>query len=359
MKILHVTESLAAGVGHYLVLVANAQTKMGHEVIIAHSVRPDTPVEHLDQMYDSAIRRVVIPMVTKPSPVADTKAIIGLMGLLQTVRPDVVHLHSSKAGVLGRLASKVAFAKTKVFYSPHGFAFLRQDVSRLKQRIFLMFEQVGSWLGGTLVACSATEADLAKKIVGCRSVVLVENATNLTEIPAWQGRRDEVVRVLNSGRISYQKNPSCFQQVAAGCRDLPVSFTWMGEGGLASTLISDGSIEVAGWQPREVLMERLAQADIFLMPSLWEGMPLALIEAQAVGLPAVVSDVVGCRDAVIDGETGFVCKTTDELIAKTRLLIENPGLRRKLGNNAASCAKSRFDVMRLNRELIELYQSPL
>lgn len=359
MRVLHVTESLAAGVGHYLVLVANAQAQLGHQVVIAHSVRPDTPVERLDQMFDPAIQRVVIPMVTQPSPISDLKAVLALKRLIQGARPDAMHLHSSKAGVLGRLASKLAFANAKVFYSPHGFAFLRQDVSRLKQRIFLLFEQVASWLGGTLIACSATEADLAEKRVGCRSVVLVENAADLTEIPTWKGKSDKKVRVLNSGRISFQKNPPFFRQVADGCRDLKASFTWLGDGDLASSLMSDGNVEVTGWLPREVLMEYLAQADIFLMPSLWEGMPLALIEAQAVGLPAVVSDVVGCRDAVIDGETGFVCKTTHELIAKTRLLIENPDLRRKFGDNAASRAKTRFDVARLNRELLELYQSPL
>jgi len=130
----------------------------------------------------------------------------------------------------------------------------------------------------------------------------------------------------------------------------------VGNGDLASLLGDEETIEVTGWLPREALMQRLSQTDVFLMPSLWEGMPLALIEAQAAGIPAVVSDVVGCRDVVVNGETGFVCKTTDELIEKTQFLINNSELRYRLGENAARLARIRFDVNRLNRELLDIYE---
>ena len=101
----------------------------------------------------------------------------------------------------------------------------------------------------------------------------------------------------------------------------------------------------------------LAQADIFVLPSLWEGMPLALIEAQAAGLPAVVSDVVGNRDVVIHGETGFVCKTDAELLQKTRLLIEDADLRRRMGQAAREMAAKRFSVERMHSEMMMVYKN--
>lgn len=356
MKIVHVTESLAAGVGQYLVLVANAQARIGHEVTIAHSIRRDTPIDRLDQMFNPEVRRVVVPMVTQPSPVTDIKAVLELRSLLRSANPDVLHLHSSKAGVLGRLAMKMGKLPAKVFYSPHGFAFLRQDVSSFKKRLFLFFEQLGSKLGGTMVACSASEANLAKSKVGACAVTLIENAVDLKEIPQRVDCADGLVRIMNSGRISFQKNPICFKQVATSCKAPSVKFVWIGDGDLAPLLGDKETIEVTGWLPRDALMQCLSQTDIFLMPSLWEGMPLALIEAQAAGIPAVVSDVVGCRDIVVNGETGFVCKTTDELIEKTQLLINSPDLRRRLGQNAAFLAKNRFDINRLNRELLDIYE---
>jgi glycosyltransferase involved in cell wall biosynthesis len=116
-------------------------------------------------------------------------------------------------------------------------------------------------------------------------------------------------------------------------------------------------MEIAGWQARAEVYSALAMADVFVLPSLWEGMPLALIEAQAAGLPAVVSNVVGNRDVVIDGETGFVCDSDRELIAKTRLLIEDVDLRLKMGLAARAMAAERFSVQRMHREMMIVYQT--
>ena len=91
------------------------------------------------------------------------------------------------------------------------------------------------------------------------------------------------------------------------------------------------------------------------MPSLWEGMPLALIESQAAGVPAVVSNVVGCKDVVQHGVTGFVCDTDEELCGRPRELIADASLRRRMGDNAARMARTRFAVERMNKELLQLY----
>jgi glycosyltransferase involved in cell wall biosynthesis len=88
---------------------------------------------------------------------------------------------------------------------------------------------------------------------------------------------------------------------------------------------------------------------------MWEGMPLALIEAQATGLPAVVSDVVGCRDVVRDGITGFVCGTMDEVVERVKLLIVDTELRKKMGANARSMALKRFSSERMHRESLAVY----
>jgi glycosyltransferase involved in cell wall biosynthesis len=149
--------------------------------------------------------------------------------------------------------------------------------------------------------------------------------------------------------------------MATGCADLPADFVWLGDGDLRADLMVDGvlpmNLDIAGWQARSGVYESLASADIFVLPSLWEGMPLALIEAQAAGLPAVVSNVVGNRDVVMDGETGFVCDTDQELIEKTRLLIEDAALRQKMGQAAREMAAKRFSVERMHREMMAVYNS--
>jgi len=353
MKILHITESLGAGVEHYLVLVTRAQVQAGHQVVLAHSIRSETSVDQLDVQFSGLTNRVVLPMVTQVSLFKDALSVWHLIQLMRRERPDVVHLHSSKAGVLGRVAALFSLSSARIFYSPHGFAFLRQDVSSAKQKLFLWFERLAGWLPGTLVACSASEAALAADKVGHKHVVLVENAINLADVQPSTGACHGVVNVMNASRACYQKAPWRFQEVAKRCASLPASFIWVGDGDCKPHEMAN--LHVTGWVDREEVAKYVEHADVFLMPSLWEGMPLALIEAQAAGVPAVVSNVVGCRDVVQHGVTGFVCDTDDELHTRTRQLIQDAALRRRMGENAAKMSRSRFAVERLNAELLNIY----
>ena len=360
MKIVHITEALGGGgVAYSLSQLAKAQAADGHEVLVVHSIRPDTPVDMLPALYPAPIKRQVLPMVTAISPGADLKALWQIMGVLRTAQPDVIHLHSSKAGVLGRLAAFLTRKRHKVFYSPRGFAFLREDVSPAKQKLFLNLERFASKLGGTIIGCSGTEAALARSEVGCVRSCLVENSVDLTAVPVAKGSDTGRVTVVTSGRVCYQKAPKRFRDLAVGCADLSAAFVWLGDGDLRDELLIAGKLpaklQVAGWQTRAGVYESLAKADVFVLASLWEGMPLALIEAQAAGLPAVVSDVVGNRDVVIDGVTGFVCQTDAELLEKTRRLIEDVDLRHRMGQAAREMAAVRFSVTRMHREMMAVY----
>lgn len=361
MKIIHITEALGGGVAHSLSQLAKAQAADGHQVIVVHSVRPDTPVDLLPGLYPEPIDRRVMQMVTAINPVADMKSLWQIVALLKTEKPDVIHLHSSKAGVLGRLAALLTGKRDQVFYSPRGFAFLREDVSPRKQKLFLNLERVASKLGGTVIGCSGTEADLARAEVGHARTCLVENSVDLSVVPVATDSLDDHARIVTSGRICYQKAPWRFRDMAVGCADLPADFVWLGDGDLRADLMVNGAlptnVAIAGWLARAGVYEELAKADVFVLPSLWEGMPLALIEAQAAGLPAVVSNVVGNRDVVVNGKTGFVCDTDEELIKKTRLLIQDSALRQKMGKAAREMAAVRFSVERMHREMMSVYNA--
>lgn len=360
MKIMHITESLGAGVGRYIWLNASSQVAAGCTVLLAHSIRHDTPND-LDKSFDFLDKRIVVPMVTEVSVLHDISSAWRLAALMRLEQPDVVHLHSSKAGVLGRVAVWLAGRRFRghasIFYSPHGFAFLRQDVSSVKRKLFLGFERLAGKLGGTLVACSGTEAELASNQVGHARVRLVENATDLGEVQRSRGSTDGRLNVINVGRVCYQKAPWRFKAVALQCAELNARFVWLGDGDLARELKVDTlpNLQLTGWFCRTKVIKQLAEADIFLMPSLWEGMPLALIEAQAAGVPAVVSNVVGCKDVVQHGVTGFVCNTDDELCKRTQQLINDASLRQHMGDNAAKVARMRFSTSRMHDELLKLY----
>lgn len=361
MKVLHITEALGGGVAHSVSQLARVQAANGFEVIVAHSIRPDTPPqEKLEMLFPFPIHRIVLPMVTPVSPFADMIAVGKIFRLIREIKPGVIHLHSSKAGVLGRIAARLAGSKDKVFYSPRGFAFLRQDVSRSKRLLYLFFEAVAAKLGGTLVACSNTEGALARQKIFHPNVVVVENSVEVEDIPPVQARSESAVRIVTSGRVCYSKAPWRFRELARMLKDEAVEFVWIGSGELEAELACPASerisISITGWLERNSVIRELCCSDIYVQSSLWEGMPLSLIEAQVAGLPAVVTDVVGCRDAVIDGVTGYVCKDVEDMKEKILHLLRNQKLRVAMGAKARELGLERFSTRRMHDEMIRAYR---
>lgn len=363
MKVLHITEAMGGGVANIMSLLAQAQAKQGHEVVVAHSIRVDTPKEQLRELFPDPISRQQLSMVTEIRPMSDLRSLFSIITLLKRVNPDVIHLHSSKAGVLGRVAARLLGLQDKVFYTPHGLSFLRQDVSKPKQFLFRSIERCMGVCGGTIVACSSSEAKLARQFLAHPNVVFVENSVDIERVPAKRYPTDsqDAVQVVTSGRICYPKAPWRFAKLAMETIGSNLKFKWLGDGELRHELHVNHSklpenLEVSGWLSRDSLYQELQGADIFVLPSLWEGMPLALIEAQVMGLPCVVTDVTGCRDVVEDGVTGFVCKDDAELLERLKLLASDAALRQRLGIAARNKAMPRFNVARMASEMQSVYQ---
>jgi len=360
MKILHITEALGGGVVSVLSQLAQAQAKDGHEVILLYSIRANiTPSEsELAVDFPEPVQRIPIEMVTSISPAKDVRAIIMLRRMIRLMKPDVVHLHSSKAGVLGGLAiTLLGSPKPRYFYSPHGLSVLKQDVGNGMRLLYLMAEKFGAMLGSTFVACSQSEAEVARTVIGHRKVFCIENGMDFSMLPAQASGTAATREVIAVGRATYQKGPWRFAELAVALRDCDAHFIWIGSGELEHELVakSDGAVEVKTWMPRRNVIERVSRAYVFVMTSLWEGMPVALIEAQACGVPAVVMDAVGTRDVVQHGVTGFVCKSAAELEPSVRKLLECPELRNKMGAKAKEQAFARFNSERMHRGMLKLY----
>ena len=227
--------------------------------------------------------------------------------MIAGLAPDVVHLHSSKAGVLGRAAAFTTGDAARVFYSPRGLPFLQEDYSPRARALFRRIEWACARLGGTVVACSASEEALVREHLRPRRVALVENAVDVESVIPRVDRGDGLMRIGIVGRITYARNPPLFAELARRHASGNTRFVWVG-GGEAddARLLQEAGVEVTGWKSRPEALAEMSRLDIYLHPSRWEGMPIALIEAQIAGLPAVATDVVGNRDVIREGETGFV-----------------------------------------------------
>jgi glycosyltransferase involved in cell wall biosynthesis len=356
MKVLHIVESFAGGVLTSVSQLCNLQVNDGKEVILAHSVRPETPAN----FQDGLDHRVEIRRINLGRQIAPFQDLLGLLEIRKIIKqtdPDIIHLHSSKAGFIGRLAVFLGNKKPKVFYSPRGFAFLQINLSPLKRRLYFILERIGVAFDGTILACSASEAKEAARLKA-KDVVVIENAVDTGIIPVKQIKpaKKALLKVGTLGRVCPQKNPGLFKTVAEQFLSQDdLQFVWIGGGQDDYKLSLVKNLKLTGWLPRKTALSLLAELDIYLQISLWEGMPLSVLEAMVSGIPAIVTDAVGNRDTVIHGETGFIAKTMNEVVYFIDLLARDTQFRLAIGHKARQVALQRFGLDRLKAEIDHLY----
>ncbi|WP_336855533.1 glycosyltransferase [Sinomonas albida] len=354
---------MAGGTLTVLQSFARRQHEVGAEVTIYYLTRPDSPSE--DQMQQRFGPEVDLRnFTTGRRKILDYLALgMAIVEAENSGQFDVIHLHSSKAGALGRLAHLASRRSARIFYSPHGFAFLRQDVPTITRHAFRAAEMVLAKVGDGLVLTCASERSLAKESLKAKRSYLVTTGVNHESVskvappPSDESRArkgEPRPRVGIVARVTYQKAPWRFKKVADDLSHR-ADFIWIGGAETQAQEAWLGSYQPTGWMAPDELAKALDELDIFLFPTLWEGMPLALIQAQAAGIPAVVSDVVGNRDAVLDGETGFVCASDEGLVERTRQLIEDKELRNKMAAASRKRALKHLTDRQLGKQTLEIY----
>lgn len=314
MKILHIVEPLATGILSFLVDLTYRQCDTD-EVYIAYGIRPLTP-KNFKELFDKRIHWIRVENFKMELGVHDVYAYKELKQIIKETNPDIVHCHSSISGFLGRMATDCK--KRKVFYTPHGYSFLMRDGSPLKRTIYWLIEYLASKTHAITIACSEGEYKEARKL--SKRCTYVNNGINVKELMPFITCRKEITPIVfTCGRILYQKNPNLFNEIA---RLLPeVRFIWIGEGEMKSVLTSP-NIEITGWISRKEVLEISRKADFFLLPSLWEGLPISLLEAMCMKKICLVSNVIGNRDVIHDGINGYICNTASEYASRIRNILE-------------------------------------
>lgn len=308
-KILHIVEAMGGGVFTYIVDLAN-QLCDEYEVNIAYAVRLQTPVDYRGY-FDKRIKLIEVKNFTRSiDPIKDVKAFFEIMRIAKEINPDIIHLHSSKAGTLGRWAFNGK--KVSMFYTPHGYSFLMKNCGIVKRTIYKVIELISGKRCCTTIACSEGEYNESLKLA--KHATYINNGINVIKLQELVDRFcikrvPYQFTVFTLGRICYQKNPELFNAVAEKVPN--VRFLWIGDGELRDKLTSS-NIEITGWVDREKALAYSMEADIFILPSLWEGLPISLLEAMYMKKLCVVSDIIGNRDVIQNGVNGFVCRSADE-----------------------------------------------
>lgn len=353
-KIVHIVEAFGGGVFTYLVEIANSMSDE-FDVVIAYAKRKQTPQE-FEKYFKPNIKMIEVKNFTRSiNPKKDIKACFEIHELIKNEKPDIVHLHSSKAGIIGRLV--VSTKNIKIFYTPHGYSFLKKDDSVLKRVIYKFLEKMSAIIKRKckIVACSRGEYNESLKLT--KNSTYINNGVNTTKIDSFINKHEDNknlnnLKICTIGRIGYQKNPDMFNNIA---KKFPnIQFTWIGDGELRKNLNSK-NIVITGWKERKEVLNELEKNDIFILPSLWEGLPIALLEAMYLKKVCIVSNVIGNRDVIENEKNGFVCDTLEDYTNVIQQIQNNKYDLEKIANKANEDIINQYNVEVMSKKYRELY----
>jgi len=290
------------------------------------------------------------------NPLKDVLALVEIYCFIKKNRIQIVHTHSSKAGILGRLAAKIA--KTPIIiHTVHGWSFNNYQPASIRN-LYVLLEKICATFTNKIIVVSRFDKDEGlKNLIGRNNqYVLIrygldargfKDTRKRNEARKSLGLSDADLVVGMVACFKPQKAPLDFIELASLIkRDFPdTKFVLVGDGGLRKKVDTrikqlnlEGQVILTGWHNDIPLI--LSGLDVFVLTSLWEGLPIVVLEAMAAGVALVATDTGGIGEVVINGETGYLVAPHDILSMQNRL------------GELLSSSQKRDEFVRLAREAI-------
>jgi glycosyltransferase involved in cell wall biosynthesis len=320
--------------------------------------------------------QMVPNLINHIDPLVNFKAITDLRRIMVAGDFDVVHTHSSVAGVVGRLAAY--FARVPVIiHHVHGWG-LHEKMSTISRILYLNLERLCARFTNQLIVVSKTDIQkgLEYRIANEEKYALIyngidqerfEQTVDEQQIRVELGLKPESDLVGMVGRLDEQKNPLDFVRAAAivSASYDNVQFVFIGDGPLKND--SEKLIRELGLQDnffllgyRDDVTRIMPVLKITALSSLWEGLPIVFLEALCAGKPIVANNVDGAKEIVIDGETGYLVTPGDpsEMAEKILALLNDDSLCYDMGGIAKNRSEY-YSVERMVSEIEQLYKDQL
>jgi len=329
LRVLQVVEAFGGGALEVVTTISERLAERGDDVALAYGVRPETPAD---------VRARVAPEVelfplpwTARTARAQVGAARALRRLVDGWRPDVVHLHSSFAGVVGAIALR---GRVPLIYTPHAYSFTAAQ-GRVRRTAYRAAERLVTRLTDVVGAVSKSEERLAREVARARTVTHIPNGIPELDPGREPGREDDAAgtpSVIAMGRIVPQRRPEECARILASL-DGTADVAWVGGGGPIGPdapgfrALRDSGVEVTGWVGRDEAMARLAGATAYLHWTAWDGQPLSVLEAMARDVVVVASDIEANRELVGDEQ---VCAGEADATELLRAVVSDRELRERL-----------------------------
>jgi glycosyltransferase involved in cell wall biosynthesis len=379
MKIVHIiTRLIVGGAQENTLLSCEGQHDLGHEVTLITGPPLGPEGSLMERAMKYGYRAEVIDDMRRAIlPLKDWRVYRGLIRRLKELQPDVVHTHSSKAGIIGRWAAHRA-GVPRIVHTIHGLAFTASTRGWVNE-VYKVLERKTAPITHRIVcvADAMREQSLAADIGTREQYVTVYSGMETghflnppvprDEVRRQLGLKDDDVAVGTIARLFELKGHDDLLDVAPRiCAEFPaLKFLWVGDGilrGKFETRIAEMKLQdrfiLTGLVPPARIPELVNAMDILVHPSRREGLARALPQASLAGIPNITYDIDGNKEAVFDGETGFVIAPFDKEGAARAIetLMRDPALRTQMGAKGREFALSRFDAKVMVDALERVYE---
>ena len=365
MKVVEIT-NVDFSLRHFLLPLMRAIRARGHEVIGACAEGP-----LLGDVRAEGFRVIPIGFVRRLSPLAQLRAFRSLVAILRAEKPDLVHAHMPISGFVARLAARRA-GVPKVAYTCHGFLFNHASSSLPRRALSWVMEWIAGRVTDIFLTVSEAEARDASHLHIARRAVAVRNGRDPTVFHPDPVARERIrqeldvpadrVVIIAVSRLVWHKG---YPELAAAMRSVPAAELWVVGERLESDRGADMAalLRAAGLGCRLRLLgyrtdipALLAAADIFALPSRFEGLPMSVIEAMLTGLPVVATNVRGPAEQVVDQVTGLSVPAGDAAALGAALgrLAEDADLRARMGRAGRVRALDRYDESKVLSRTLDL-----
>jgi len=372
IKILYILEATSGGTQKHVIDIAKKIDKSEFQIDIIYSTSRN---KHFIEESSGIFNKLYGLPFERSASLSDVSNILRIRKIIKQNNYDIVHCHSTKAGLVGRVAAFLS-NHPNVIYSPHGFMFCDTRI-KMRRLLYLYLEKYLGYLTNKLVAVSGSERDLALQhnIVPNNKIVTLYNSIDpsdfddfnyVNKVPDKLLQNNSEIILGTVGRLYYQKDPiTLIRSFKIINNRFPnTKLIIVGDGPLEDEcrqLINElnlqDRIELAGYQKNSKAYYKIF--DIFLLSSHYEGLPYSLLEAMIMGIPSVGTDVVGIKDLIVHGETGYLAKEEDHVgFAEAVInLLENPLLLSSFSENAKRRTKANYNFNDGIKDYQEFYIS--
>ena len=363
MRILYViTKSEIGGAQTHLMEVVRYMHYAGHDVLVVTG----TAGWLTNELATIGVDYVILPdLIREINPAKDIKTITSICHILEDKQPDIIHCHSSKAGIVGRIAG--AIKNIPAVFTAHGWAFT-SGVSPVKRIIYTAIEHMMLGITSKVICVSEFDRQLAKRwfLHNYNRIVTIHNGIVDKKFISSTVREYTLpLKLVSVARFSHQKNNMELIRVVEQVNKLysdSLQLNMVGDGSLlseAQAYVTSHKLEndVHFLGSRTDVDDILNQNDIFCLISNYEGLPISIIEAMRAEMPIIASNVGGVNELVQDEVNGFLIPrgNISELVDKLKYILHHKELIKSMGEASRKIYEEEYTADRMNKKILSVY----